>query len=278
MNDDKQTLLRSGVDEIGVSLKDFSVSAQEIFNTISKEIESLEGNEIFLGDAFTALMERFSKFKKEFPRFVKEIENYSTFMTNTLSAYQEVDQAIEKEVGARLNKEINDLNASGKIGSSEESVPIYETDSKGNVSLNQLHPDLNEKMNQLLKKCEAAGLDIRVTADLRSVADQDQLYAQGRTKEGAIVTNRKGADYASLHQWGTAFDVALKGNDPYNKEKLTKVGEIGKSLGLEWGGDWETFQDMPHFQLPGFCGDSEKLKDSYGNPGNFADTWFDETI
>lgn len=278
MNEDKQTLLRSGVDEIGIDLKDLSVSVQEIFDTVSKKIESLGGNELFLGDSSQAFMERFSNFKKEFPRFVKEIENYSDFMTKTLIAYQEVDELIETEVGARLNKEVETLTTSGKLGSSKESVPIYETDSFGNVSLNQVHPDLNEKMNQLLEKCEEVGLDIRVTADLRSVADQDQLYAQGRTTEGNIVTNRKGADYASLHQWGTAFDVALKGNDPYNEEKLKQVGKIGKSLGLEWGGDWKDFQDMPHFQLPGFSGDSERLKKVYENPGNFADTWFDETI
>jgi peptidoglycan L-alanyl-D-glutamate endopeptidase CwlK len=27
------------------------------------------------------------------------------------------------------------------------------------------------------------------------------------------------------------------------------VGKIGKDLGLEWGGDWKTMKDLPHFQL-----------------------------
>jgi peptidoglycan L-alanyl-D-glutamate endopeptidase CwlK len=27
-----------------------------------------------------------------------------------------------------------------------------------------------------------------------------------------------------------------------------QVGEIGKSCGLEWAGDWKTFKEYPHFQ------------------------------
>jgi hypothetical protein len=28
-----------------------------------------------------------------------------------------------------------------------------------------------------------------------------------------------------------------------------QVGGIGKGLGLEWGGDWPSFPDEPHFQI-----------------------------
>ena len=46
-------------------------------------------------------------------------------------------------------------------------------------------------------------------AGIRSKAEQDALYAQGRTKKGSIVTNAKGSDYSSQHQWGIAFDIAI---------------------------------------------------------------------
>lgn len=28
------------------------------------------------------------------------------------------------------------------------------------------------------------------------------------------------------------------------------LGALGRKLGLEWGGDWKSFPDQPHFQLP----------------------------
>ena len=30
-----------------------------------------------------------------------------------------------------------------------------------------------------------------------------------------------------------------------------RLGQIGKSIGLEWAGDWVTFREYPHFQATG---------------------------
>lgn len=73
-----------------------------------------------------------------------------------------------------------------------------------------LHPDLQEKITLLQKKCAAAGITIGIGECLRTKAEQDALYAQGRTKPGKIVTNAKGSSYSSMHQWGVAFDFYLK--------------------------------------------------------------------
>lgn len=84
---------------------------------------------------------------------------------------------------------------------------------------------------------------------LRTTKEQDTLYAQGRTKVGNIVTNAKGG--YSFHNFGVAFDVCpvvnkkLEWND---KKIFKKIGTIGLSLGLEWGGAWKAFKDLPHFQ------------------------------
>ncbi len=118
MNEDQQTLLRSGVEEIGTSLKDISLSAQEILETVTAEMEKLQGESLLLGEASTSLLERYSKFQSEFPRFVKEIENYSQFMTDTLTSYKETDTTIEKEVSEKLNAELAKLSDSGNIGNS----------------------------------------------------------------------------------------------------------------------------------------------------------------
>ena len=68
------------------------------------------------------------------------------------------------------------------------------------------HPRLQALAAELIKECEKQGLQIKIGETLRTTAEQDALYAQGRTKPGTIVTNAKGSSYSSYHQWGTAFD------------------------------------------------------------------------
>lgn len=98
------------------------------------------------------------------------------------------------------------------------------------------------------------------------------MYAEGRTKKGSIVTNAKGSDYSSQHQWGIAFDIALKydvdgdgriTDDTYNNKGIKKVAKIAKSkkVGLAWGGDWVSPVDTPHFYLDKWGDHSFKIKE-----------------
>ena len=63
------------------------------------------------------------------------------------------------------------------------------------------HPRLQALTAQLVDKCVGAGLPIKIGESFRSVAEQDALYAQGRTQPGSIVTNARGSSYSSQHQW-----------------------------------------------------------------------------
>lgn len=140
----------------------------------------------------------------------------------------------------------------------------------------QLHPELQKKLQKLVKQCEANGLKIGISECLRSTKEQDDLYAQGRTKPGRIVTNAKGSTYSSMHQWGVAFDFYRNdGKGAYNTSGkfFEKVGAIGKAIGLEWGGDWKSIKDMPHFQLPDWGSTASILKAKYGEPANFFKEW-----
>lgn len=147
-----------------------------------------------------------------------------------------------------------------------------------------LHPDLQKKIALLQKKCAAAGITIGIGECLRTKAEQDALYAKGRTKPGKIVTNAKGSSYSSMHQWGVAFDFYLKmdvdgdgstSDDAFNNSTglYDKVGKIGQSIGLEWGGSWKSIKDRPHFQLPNWGSTPTKLKKLYGTPEKFMATW-----
>lgn len=126
------------------------------------------------------------------------------------------------------------------------------------VDPGEVQPILLEKMNAFQKIMEAIGMPVRITSAYRSFAQQDALYAQGRTKPGQIVTNAKGGE--SFHNYGVAFDFVFV-EDLYKSriadldgrkiEIWEAAGEIGKALGLSWGGDWAAFQDRPHFEYTG---------------------------
>jgi peptidoglycan LD-endopeptidase CwlK len=123
----------------------------------------------------------------------------------------------------------------------------------------ELHPIVEERSNQLIQQSAEKGIVILITDDFRSADDQDQLYEQGRTTEGNIVTHARGGE--SFHNFGLAIDFAIKtpsenviwdmqydGNQN-GKADWTEVVEMAKALGFEWGGDWAQFKDYPHLQM-----------------------------
>ena len=137
-----------------------------------------------------------------------------------------------------------------------------------------LHPTLKIKAEQLISKCDKAGLKIRITQGYRSVEEQNELYAQGRTKPGNKVTNARGG--FSMHNWGVAFDFCRNdGKGAYNEDGdfFGKVGAIGISIGLEWGGSWKSIVDKPHFQLPDWGSTTSILRSQYKTPEKFFETW-----
>lgn len=117
--------------------------------------------------------------------------------------------------------------------------------------INELHPKVKDKAQAFLDECKKAGLNVIIYSTYRDHESQNDLYAQGRTKAGKVVTKAKGGD--SFHNWRVAFDAApvINGKIDWNNTKaFERMGAIGKKVGLEWGGDWK-FKDMPHFQFTG---------------------------
>ena len=152
------------------------------------------------------------------------------------------------------------------------------------IDRRKLHPWLDHKLGLLLKECAKQGIYLIITEGFRTVAQQNALYAKGRTKPGNIVTNAKGSSYSSQHMWGTAFDIALNydvdgdgkvTDDTWNSKGFQKVAEIAKSskVGLGWGGDWKSFPDTPHFYLKKWGSGTGELKATYGTPAKFKKTW-----
>ena len=129
--------------------------------------------------------------------------------------------------------------------------------------IKQAHPSIRAKLlkdytdaNNKLGK----GARLRLAYVYRSPELQDKLFNQ-RPK----VTNAKG--WQSIHNYGLAFDIViLYDNDgngtfeeaswsqirDFDKDSIAdwkEVTDLFKSRGWEWGGDWKSFKDAPHFQI-----------------------------
>jgi peptidoglycan L-alanyl-D-glutamate endopeptidase CwlK len=117
----------------------------------------------------------------------------------------------------------------------------------GTRSLSRLegvHPDL---VRVVKKAASMSDLDFTVLEGLRTVARQKQLFAQKATKT-----------MNSRHITGHAVDLApmLGGKVSWDWPLYDRLAEIVKAAAvvekvpLTWGGDWKTFKDGPHWELP----------------------------
>jgi len=107
-----------------------------------------------------------------------------------------------------------------------------------------VHPDLVRVMRRAL---EIAPVDFMVIEGLRTVERQRQLVAKGASQ-----TMR------SRHLTGHAVDIApvvggaIRWDWPLYDRLAVAVKQAARevSVPVEWGGDWATFKDGPHWQLP----------------------------
>lgn len=117
----------------------------------------------------------------------------------------------------------------------------------GQRSLSRLegvHPDLV----RVVKKAAAlSSLDFTVLEGLRTQARQKQLLDLGATKT-----------INSRHLTGHAVDLApmvggtVRWDWPLYHQLAVIVKEAARAenVPIQWGGDWRTFKDGPHWELP----------------------------
>jgi len=120
-------------------------------------------------------------------------------------------------------------------------------------ALTDLHPYVAYLAQCHIDRVKGLGIDLIVTSTFRDAESQAQLYAQGRTAPGNIVTNA-GPGH-SFHQYHCAYDIvplrngkAVWGTGGADGALWTSVGQAGMDLGLEWAGNWVSFKEYPHFQ------------------------------
>lgn len=121
-------------------------------------------------------------------------------------------------------------------------------DARTEKNIATLLPAAQEQARQFMQRVLDAGIDARIISGTRTFKEQDALFAKGRTKPGPKVTNARGG--FSNHNFGVAWDIGIFDGSRYLPESslYARAGQIGREMGLEWGGDWQSIKDEPHFQ------------------------------
>lgn len=110
--------------------------------------------------------------------------------------------------------------------------------------LHGVHPDLQRVV---YRAAEITGHAFIVTEGLRTLERQRALKAAGASKT-----------LLSRHITGHAVDLAAMVGDEvrwdwplyHQLAAVMKEAACIEGVPIEWGGDWKTFKDGPHFQLP----------------------------
>ncbi len=137
---------------------------------------------------------------------------------------------------------------------------MYKLSQRSIDNLKGVHPRLTILMGVAIMD---SPIDFTITDGVRTTAEQQALYAQGRTKAGTIVTNADGIKVKSNHQvktdgLGYAVDLypfhsgKVQVNDVAGMKKIAEhIKAKAKMLGynIEWGGDWKSLPDAPHWEL-----------------------------
>lgn len=137
-----------------------------------------------------------------------------------------------------------------------------EFDSRTEGNLGTVLPAAQRLIRQWFRLAQERAKELECTVKLisgtRTYEEQNALYAQGRTKSGQRVTNARGG--YSWHNFGLAVDFGVFRGAAYLDagREYTEIGKLARQVsGLEWGGDWTSFKDLPHIQMRMFKSTSE---------------------
>ena len=126
-------------------------------------------------------------------------------------------------------------------------------DSRSESNIITLVPKAQIEARKFLNIAKDKGKDVRIISGTRTYAEQDALYKQGRFgNPGPKVTNAKGGQ--SNHNFGIAWDIGIfdsKGKYSTNDADYIAFAAIVMPFmdTLEWGGNWKSIKDNPHYQL-----------------------------
>lgn len=124
---------------------------------------------------------------------------------------------------------------------------------RDNKHLRNLNPDLARVMRKAAAIWPYKNQIFFVTCSLRTLEEQRKLVAAGASK--TLRSRHLPGKKTSLAH---AVDIAIKLDGAVRWDwplfvqaaKVIKAAAKAEGVTIEWGGDWESFRDGPHFQLP----------------------------
>lgn len=126
---------------------------------------------------------------------------------------------------------------------------MYSLGPRSKMRLNGVHPDLVKVVERAI---QITTVDFTVLEGVRDPLRQRKLVESGASQ---TMNSRHipGADgFAKAVDLGAWVDDQVDWSWPLYHQIAAAMKEAAKQVGvpIEWGGDWVTFRDGPHFQLP----------------------------
>jgi len=124
-------------------------------------------------------------------------------------------------------------------------------DSRSERNILTLSLSAQREARLFLGRLMDAGMIARILSGTRTYAEQNAVFRQGRFgNPGKIVTNARGG--FSNHNFGIAWDIGIfteSGGYVGDGPEYDQAATIGLSEQIEWGGNWKTIVDKPHYQV-----------------------------
>ena len=173
-----------------------------------------------------------------------------TFLQRLLKSNGLYPHTIDGDWGKNTNAGLIEFEAR----SAQLAASLGTFDARTERNIQTLHLKAQEGARACMNAIAAAGISARILSGTRTYAEQNMIYRRGRFgNPPPRVTNARGGQ--SNHNFGIAWDVgvfsqagAYLPESPLYK-KAAQAALAAGIIGLEWGGNWTSFPDQPHYQM-----------------------------
>lgn len=192
-------------------------------------------------------------FKEKYPEFSK-----LTSPTDAAKAFANREKVKLLEAEAEQMFRNNDSQSIYKVFKAINDKKLGRQD----VKMENLNQGFKAKLMKMLKDPEIEPLNLQINEAKRNPFTQFAYFSKGRASDQLADEVLSLAGFGGLKFWGgdnsintkTLGSRHLAGNavdfrlSNYSKDQIAKIGEVANKYGIEWGGKWEGFKDVPHFE------------------------------
>lgn len=127
-----------------------------------------------------------------------------------------------------------------------------ELNAASKAKLKGVHPDLVKVVMRSAALHTDPAVGFIITCGVRTLTEQKILKAKGatRTLNSRHIPGKSG--YSCAVDYAVTLNGKVKWDWPLYAKLSKVVKQAAKDVGvpIEWGGDWKSFKDGPHYQLP----------------------------